>query len=267
MHLTFKFIIVGDQSVGKSALMVQFTEQKFEEEGTDATIGIELGEREIKVGENTVVKLEIWDTAGQERFMAVTRAYYKGADGALVVFDVTKCVCGIFVSANNFSSPYFARSRESFSHVTRWIDELKRGTDNEHLSILIVGSKADLADRRWAQASPHASALAPRPHPAPPNYSSDRWPPARFSRLRLPRLRHAESSRSRKPRTSHPGSASSISKPPPRTTPTSTRRSWMWRAIFTARATRWYVPTTVCCQRPSSRRLHCTWDAVPRVVV
>ena len=55
MHLTFKFIIVGDQSVGKSALMVQFTEQKFEEEGTDATIGIELGEREIKVGENTVV--------------------------------------------------------------------------------------------------------------------------------------------------------------------------------------------------------------------
>ncbi|KAK8778416.1 hypothetical protein V5799_020245 [Amblyomma americanum] len=85
----FKYIIIGDMGVGKSCLLHQFTEKKFMAD-CPHTIGVEFGTRIIEVcGQK--IKLQIWDTAGQERFRAVTRSYYRGAAGALMVYDITRC--------------------------------------------------------------------------------------------------------------------------------------------------------------------------------
>ena len=81
----FKFIIIGDSNVGKSCLMLQFTDNKFKQDN-DPTIGVEFGSASIKHNESTL-KLQIWDTAGQESFRSITRSYFRGAIGALLVFD------------------------------------------------------------------------------------------------------------------------------------------------------------------------------------
>ena len=106
MFLTFKYIVIGNTEVGKSSLLLQFTEQQFKD-AHDLTIGVEFGARMIEM-DGEQVKLEIWDTvsvlittpyewvhhllaqAGQETFLSVTRSYYRGADGALIVYDITK---------------------------------------------------------------------------------------------------------------------------------------------------------------------------------
>ncbi|KAG7490745.1 hypothetical protein JOB18_041399 [Solea senegalensis] len=84
----FKYIIIGDMGVGKSCLLHQFTEKKFMAD-CPHTIGVEFGTRIMEV-HSQKVKLQIWDTAGQERFRAVTRSYYRGAAGALMVYDITR---------------------------------------------------------------------------------------------------------------------------------------------------------------------------------
>ena len=102
----FKYIIIGDMGVGKSCLLHQFTEKKCKNDcevldyrllilhflvmaDCPHTIGVEFGTRIIEVS-GQKIKLQIWDTAGQERFRAVTRSYYRGAAGALLVYDVTR---------------------------------------------------------------------------------------------------------------------------------------------------------------------------------
>lgn len=84
---------------------------------------MEFGTRMIEV-DGKKIKLQLWDTAGQESFRSITRSYYRGAQGALLVFDMTK--------------------RSSFLHLQSWLEEVRRqGTDN--MSVLLVGNKADLA--------------------------------------------------------------------------------------------------------------------------
>lgn len=77
--------------VGKSSLLLQFTEQHFQPIH-DLTIGVEFGAKLLDL-DGRKVKLEIWDTAGQETFLSITRSYYRGADGALLVYDIGRCVC------------------------------------------------------------------------------------------------------------------------------------------------------------------------------
>lgn len=84
----FKMIIIGDTGVGKSCLLLQFTDQKFRNDH-DLTIGVEFGSRKIMI-EGQDIKLQIWDTAGSESFRSITRSYYRGAAGALLVFDITR---------------------------------------------------------------------------------------------------------------------------------------------------------------------------------
>lgn len=79
----FKFIIIGDAGAGKSCLLHQFIEGKFKKSSSH-TIGVEFGSKIIQVA-NRTIKLQIWDTAGQERYRSVTRSYYRGAAGALIV--------------------------------------------------------------------------------------------------------------------------------------------------------------------------------------
>mmetsp|Transcript_32982 Transcript_32982/g.82912 ORF Transcript_32982/g.82912 Transcript_32982/m.82912 type:complete len:202 (-) Transcript_32982:321-926(-) len=121
----FKYIIVGDTAVGKSCLLLQFTDKRFTPVH-DLTIGVEFGSRTITIGENQV-KLQIWDTAGQEKFRSITRSYYRGAAGALLLYDITR--------------------RETFEHLTIWLEDCRRYS-NQNIVIMMIGNKSDMEDKR-----------------------------------------------------------------------------------------------------------------------
>mmetsp|Transcript_39858 Transcript_39858/g.100460 ORF Transcript_39858/g.100460 Transcript_39858/m.100460 type:complete len:203 (-) Transcript_39858:113-721(-) len=116
----FKYIIVGDTAVGKSCLLLQFTDKRFQPIH-DLTIGVEFGTRTVNIDGNRV-KLQIWDTAGQEKFRSITRSYYRGAAGALLVYDITR--------------------RETFEHLTSWLEDCRQYS-NEHIVIMLIGNKSD----------------------------------------------------------------------------------------------------------------------------
>ena len=124
-HELLKFIIIGDSGVGKSCLLLQFTDNRFQPQ-YDMTIGVEFGTRVVTV-DNRAIKLQIWDTAGQENFRSITRAYYRGAGGALLVYDVTR--------------------RQTFTHLVSWLQDLKDYSEM-NMPILLVGNKCDLEDKR-----------------------------------------------------------------------------------------------------------------------
>jgi len=121
----FKYIIIGDTGVGKSCLLLQFTDKRFQPVH-DLTIGVEFGARMVTI-ENKQIKLQIWDTAGQESFRSITRSYYRGAAGALLVYDITR--------------------RETFNHLTNWLEDAKTHA-NGNMTIILVGNKSDLDHRR-----------------------------------------------------------------------------------------------------------------------
>jgi len=121
----FKFIIIGDAATGKSCLLHRFIDDKFRKESTH-TIGVEFGSKIIEVGGH-FVKLQIWDTAGQERFRSVTRSYYRGAAGTILVYDIT--------------------SRDSYNHVSSWLNDAK-ALANPDIAIVLVGNQIDLSAER-----------------------------------------------------------------------------------------------------------------------
>ncbi|THU70667.1 hypothetical protein C4D60_Mb08t27390 [Musa balbisiana] len=132
----FKVVLIGDSGVGKSNLLSRFTRNEFNLE-SKSTIGVEFATRSIRV-EDKVVRAQIWDTAGQERisdrtwgvvflYRAITSAYYRGAVGALLVYDVTR--------------------HKTFEAVERWLKELRDHTDS-NIVIMLVGNKADLSHLR-----------------------------------------------------------------------------------------------------------------------
>jgi Ras-related protein Rab-14 len=121
----FKYIIIGDMGVGKSCLLHQFTEKKFMAD-CPHTIGVEFGTRIIEVN-GQKIKLQIWDTAGQERFRAVTRSYYRGAAGALMVYDITR--------------------RSTYNHLSSWLTDAKNLT-NPNTVIFLIGNKSDMDAQR-----------------------------------------------------------------------------------------------------------------------
>ncbi|XP_048373675.1 ras-related protein Rab-18-B-like isoform X1 [Sphaerodactylus townsendi] len=85
---TLKLLFVGDSAVGKSSLLLRFTEDQFEP-NLDPTIGVDFKVKQMVVGD-LPLQLAIWDTAGQERFRALTPSYYRGAQGVILVYDVTR---------------------------------------------------------------------------------------------------------------------------------------------------------------------------------
>lgn len=121
----FKYIIVGEMGVGKSCLMHQFTEKKFFPD-CPHTIGVEFGTRIIEINEQKV-KLQIWDTAGQERFRSVTRSYYRGAAGTLLVYDITR--------------------RSTFQRIQNWLTDARRLT-SANTVMMMIGNKSDLEEQR-----------------------------------------------------------------------------------------------------------------------
>ncbi|KAJ7900314.1 ras family-domain-containing protein [Mycena olivaceomarginata] len=123
----------GEAGSGKSCLLHHFTHNSFKDH-SQHTIGVEFSSRTVKLGEKRI-KLQLWDTAGQERFRSVTRSYYRGAAGALLVYDIT--------------------NRDSFTNLSRWLADA-RALASPHLVCVLVGNKADKDDEReveWAEAS------------------------------------------------------------------------------------------------------------------
>jgi len=121
----FKVVLFGDSGVGKSHLLSRFTRYGFNL-ASKSTIGVAFATRSIQVDTKTI-KAQIWDTAGQERYRAITSAYYRGAVGALLVYDISK--------------------HQTYDNVTRWLKELRDHADS-NIVIMLVGNKSDLRHLR-----------------------------------------------------------------------------------------------------------------------
>ncbi|GAB4844630.1 Ras- protein raba3 [Ancistrocladus abbreviatus] len=121
----YKVVVTGDSAVGKTQILSRFAKNEFSFD-SKSTIGVEFQTRTVSI-KSKVIKAQIWDTAGQERYRAVTSAYYRGALGAMLVYDITK--------------------RQTFDHVSRWVDELRAHADSS-IVIMLIGNKADLAEQR-----------------------------------------------------------------------------------------------------------------------
>ena len=134
----FKVVIIGDSGVGKSSLLTRYTVDRFDLEAK-STIGVEFAARNVTV-DGKVVRAQVWDTAGQERYRAITSAYYRGAAGALVVFDITK--------------------RDTFDNAAKWLCELRNyNAPAAPGVVMLVGNKRDLRHLR-AVSTEEATAFA-----------------------------------------------------------------------------------------------------------
>ncbi|EYC40167.1 hypothetical protein Y032_0626g825 [Ancylostoma ceylanicum] len=117
----FKVVLIGDSGVGKSNLLSRFARNSFNLE-SKTTIGVEFATKTVEI-DGKLIKAQIWDTAGQERYRAITSAYYRGAVGALLVYDISK--------------------QNTLDSCERWLREL-REFSNESVSVMLVGNKLDL---------------------------------------------------------------------------------------------------------------------------
>ena len=132
----FKVLLIGDAGVGKSSMLLRFTDDAFEEQMA-STIGVDFRVKTLELSGKTC-KLTIWDTAGQERFRTLTSSYYRGCHGIIVVFDVNE--------------------RETFENLPRWLDELELYTTTQFASKLLVGNKTDLDQRQVSEEEAQAFA-------------------------------------------------------------------------------------------------------------
>lgn len=121
----FKILIIGDSGVGKSSLLLRFTDDTYSDNYI-STIGVDFKIKTIELGSN-VVKLQIWDTAGQERFRNIVSSYYRGAHGIIVVYDVLK--------------------EESFENVINWLNEINKYA-SENVTRILVGNKCEHLARK-----------------------------------------------------------------------------------------------------------------------
>ena len=120
----FKLLIIGESGVGKTCLLLRFTDDSFTQNHL-TTIGIDFKIKIITL-ENKLIKLQIWDTAGQERFRTITKTYYKGAHGIILTYDVT--------------------DSNSFKNIRNWIKQIEANAQNDVCKVL-VGNKCDKPDR------------------------------------------------------------------------------------------------------------------------
>ncbi|XP_005876613.1 ras-related protein Rab-18 isoform X2 [Myotis myotis] len=118
---TLKILIIGESGVGKSSLLLRFTDDTFDPE-LAATIGVDFKVKTISVDGNKA-KLAIWDTAGQERFRTLTPSYYRGAQGVILVYDVTR--------------------RDTFVKLDNWLNELETYCTRNDIVNMLVGNKID----------------------------------------------------------------------------------------------------------------------------
>ena len=124
-EIMVKVVLVGDSGVGKTNIMSKYLKNQFRED-SKATVGVEFGSKQFTV-ENHQIKAQIWDTAGQERYKAIISAYYKGAKGAFVVYDITR--------------------KNTFETVNKWVSDISAAADKK-ITLILIGNKNDLEDQR-----------------------------------------------------------------------------------------------------------------------
>ena len=122
----FKFIIIGDHEVGKTAIVRRFVEKRFSH-NYRATIGLNILSHDFEAFGNNI-SLSLWDVGAQKYFKRFRKTYYLGAQAAFIVYDLTK--------------------RETFDNIVVWIQELEDFINNKELPIIIVGNKSDLIEQR-----------------------------------------------------------------------------------------------------------------------
>ena len=122
---TFKILTIGESGVGKTCILRRFVENKFSKNHL-ATIGIDFKTKTLNIN-NKEIKLKIWDTAGQERFRNITTQYYKGADGIVLVYDVT--------------------DDASYEKIRDWMDQILSNTQKDDIGLVLLGNKCDMEPR------------------------------------------------------------------------------------------------------------------------
>jgi small GTP-binding protein len=138
--LLLKLVLIGDSGVGKSNLLGRFVRHNFNPE-SKTTIGVEFATKMLQV-KGKSVKAQIWDTAGQERYRAITSSYYRGAVGAMVLYDITSTL--------------------TFKSVPKWLRELREHAE-ANVIVMLVGNKVDCEEER-SVSSEEAATLAQREH-------------------------------------------------------------------------------------------------------
>ena len=123
--VTFKILTIGESGVGKTSILRRFVENKFLKTHL-ATIGIDFKTKNLNIN-NQDIKLKIWDTAGQERFRNITTQYYKGADGIVLVYDVT--------------------DEASYEKIRDWMEQILSNTQQEEIGLVLLGNKCDMEPR------------------------------------------------------------------------------------------------------------------------
>ena len=121
----FKLLLIGNSSVGKSSLLFRFVENVWDDNFVP-TIGVDFKLKTLEIN-GKKVKLQIWDTAGQERFRNITSAYYRGANGVFIVYDIT--------------------DRDSFDNLNSWLIEIEKNA-NRDICKMLIGNKCHLEDKR-----------------------------------------------------------------------------------------------------------------------
>lgn len=121
----FKVLLIGDSGVGKTSLLLRFTDRTFTESYI-STIGVDFKIQTIHL-DKKIIKLQLWDTAGQERFRTITSSYYKGAHGVIIVYDIS--------------------DRSTFLNIKNWINEIEKYAYS-NIKILLVGNKLDCNNRQ-----------------------------------------------------------------------------------------------------------------------
>jgi small GTP-binding protein len=123
---SFKVVLVGESGVGKTSIITQFIEQTFQED-QQSTTGGTFSTKSVICDNNKTLKFEIWDTAGQERYRSLTKMFYKDANAAVLVYDITR--------------------KDSFEELkSYWAEQIKESTP-PNIIIVIVANKADLLEQ------------------------------------------------------------------------------------------------------------------------
>jgi small GTP-binding protein len=124
-NVTFKILTIGESGVGKTCILRRFVENKFLKNHL-ATIGIDFKTKTVNI-KNKEIKLKIWDTAGEDRFRNITQQYYKGADGIVLVYDVT--------------------DEASYDKIKDWMDQIISNTTRDNIGLVLLGNKCDFEER------------------------------------------------------------------------------------------------------------------------
>ena len=123
-EIVYKVLLLGDSSVGKTCFLLRYCDMSFQDVHL-STIGLDYRLKSMTLKNNKNIKLQIWDTAGQDRFRAITKNYYKGANGIILIYDVT--------------------NMQTYENVKNWISQIKEEA-NPNVIIYLVGNKIDVPD-------------------------------------------------------------------------------------------------------------------------